>query len=91
MKILLVAATIGGSALIAAPALADRPPNAKERAAIETVLKANGFVSWEEIELDDDGPHWEVDDARTANKSDGKFDVKIDPATMKIVKRERDD
>jgi hypothetical protein len=91
MKIVLAVAAMGGATLLAAPALADRPPNAQERAAIETVLKANGFVSWEEIELDDDGPHWEVDDARTANKSDGKFDLKINPTTMKIVKRERDD
>lgn len=91
MKLLLTAVTIGGAALIAVPALADRPPSASERAAVEAVLKANGFVSWEEIELDDDGPLWEVDDARTANNSDGKFDIKIDPTTMKIVKREQDD
>jgi len=91
MKALFSTLAIGSAALMAAPALADRPPTAQERASIETVLKANGFVSWEEIELDDDGPYWEIDDARTANKNEGRFDLKIDPATMKIVKRERDD
>ena len=74
--------------LVAAPAAADRPPDARERAAIEGVLRAQGFVSWEEIELDDDGPRWEVDDARA---TDGRrYDVKLDPRTMRIVRRERD-
>ncbi|SMF61713.1 PepSY domain-containing protein [Allosphingosinicella indica] len=77
------------AALIATPALADRAPNAQERAAVEKVLRANGFVSWEEVELDDDGPRWEVDDAR--GKDNVRWDIKIDPKTMKIVKRERDD
>jgi hypothetical protein len=72
----------------AAPASADRPPNPRERAAIETVLRGQGFVSWEEIALDDDGPLWEVDDARGP---DGRrFDLKLDPRTMRIVRRERD-
>jgi hypothetical protein len=81
----------GSTLVIAAPASADRPPDAKERAAVEKVLRANGFVSWEEIELDDDGPRWEIDDARTSDAAQGRFDVKIDPGTMKIVRRERDD
>lgn len=89
MKYLACAALAG--ALAATPALADRQPNATERAAIEKVLKANGFVSWEEIELDDDGPYWEVDDARTANRKDGKFDIKIAPDSMKIIRKTRDD
>jgi len=78
-------------ALTGTPALADRGPNASERAAIERVLKANGFATWEEIELDDDGPVWEVDDARTRDQPNVKFDLKLDPRTMKIIKRERDD
>ena len=74
--------------LAATPALADRMPNDTERAAVEQTLRAAGFVSWEEIELDDDGPRWEVDDART---NDGRrYDVKIDPKTMRIVRQERD-
>ena len=74
--------------LAATPALADRMPNDTERAAVEQTLRAAGFVSWEEIELDDDGPRWEVDDART---NDGRrYDVKIDPNSMRIVRQERD-
>lgn len=76
------------AALAATPAFADRAATAAERATIEPVLKAAGFVSWEEIELDDDGPFWEVDDARTADGR--KYDVKIDPATMKIVRKSLD-
>jgi len=90
MKMVLMASAVGVAVLASAPALADRAPTASERAAIEKVLKASGFVSWEEIELDDDGPYWEVDDARTANRRAGKFDLKIDPASMKITKRARD-
>ena len=71
------------------PALADRAPTAAERTAVERVLRQAGFVSWEEIELDDDGPHWEVDDART--RAGVRYDLKIDPRSMRIVKRERDD
>ncbi|WP_374405603.1 PepSY domain-containing protein [Pelagerythrobacter sp.] len=84
---------IPGAALmlaVAAPALAnDRPPTETERAALTEALKAAGFVSWEEIELDDDGPYWDVDDARTA---DGKrYDLKLAPETLKIISRELED
>ncbi|HWL46257.1 MAG TPA: PepSY domain-containing protein [Sphingomonadaceae bacterium] len=79
---------LASAALLASPALADRAPTAAETAAIAPVLKAAGFVSWEEIELDDDGPLWEIDDARTANGQ--KYDVKIDPKTMKIIRKTLD-
>lgn len=78
---------------IASPALAkDRPPTPQERAAIEKVLRAEGFVSWEEIEFDDDRPVrqpvWDVDDART---KDGKtFDVRLEPGTLKVLRRSPD-
>jgi hypothetical protein len=79
---------VAAAALVATPALADRDATAAERATIEPVLKAAGFVSWEEIELDDDGPLWEIDDARTVDGQ--KYDVKIDPTTMKIVRKNLD-
>ena len=89
MKMTFAAVAFAGSAaLLASPALADRPPNAQERAAVERVLKANGFLSWEEIELDDDGPRWEVDDARV--RDGRRYDIKINPRTMRIVRRELD-
>lgn len=64
----------------------DRPPTPEERAAIEQVLRAEGFVRWDDIELDD--AVWEVDDARTA---DGReFDLKLRPGTLEILRREPD-
>jgi len=84
-KLLIAAASL---AIMTAPAvaLADRPPTPEERAAIEGVLRANGYVSWEEIELDDDG-YWEVDDART-RPGERDVDLKIDPRTMAIIDRD---
>lgn len=81
---------VAGAALVAAtPALADRAPTATETAAIEKAVRAAGFASWEEVELDDDGPYWEVDDARMP---DGKrYDLKLRPGTYEIVKRELED
>lgn len=80
-------------ALVASPALAkDRPPTDQERAAIEKVLRAQGFTSWEEIEYDDDSPVrkpvWDIDDART--KEGKAFDVKLEPGTLNVVRRSPD-
>jgi len=77
-----------GSALLAAPSAPDRPPSVEERAALERVLRTNGYVSWEEIKLDDDGPRWEVDDARA--KDGRRFDIKIDPNTLRIIRASLD-
>lgn len=70
------------------PALADdRAPTADERARIEAVLKAEGFTSWGEIELDD-GKVWEVDDAI---HSDGReYDLELDPSTLAITDKDPD-
>lgn len=72
----------------AAPAVADdRAPTLDERARIEAVLIAEGFVSWGEIELDD-GKVWEVDDAI---HSDGhEYDLELDIRTLKITDKDRD-
>lgn len=71
-----------------APALADdRAPTLDERARIEAVLVAEGFVSWGEIELDD-GKVWEVDDAI---HSDGReYDLELDVRTLEITDRDLD-
>lgn len=93
MRSLLTAGFFGLAALTAGPALAkDRPPTPQERTAIEAALKAAGYVSWEEIEFDDDRPArqpvWDIDDARTA---DGKaFDLKLEPGSLKILRRTAD-
>jgi hypothetical protein len=65
-------------------ALADRAPTSAERARIADVLQANGFTSWQKIELDDG--KWEVDNARHAN---GKlYDVDLARNSLNIIKRE---
>ena len=64
----------------------DRPPTPEERAAIEDALRQAGFLTWEEIELDDDV--WEVDDAQGDG---GKFDLKLDPETLGILSSDRED
>ncbi|PWL17440.1 hypothetical protein DKP76_11725 [Falsochrobactrum shanghaiense] len=72
--------------LASSVALADRHPNAEERQKIDAALTAAGYSSWGEVELDD--KVWEVDDAR---HSDGqRYDLKLDPATLEIIKKERD-
>ncbi|HEX2840498.1 PepSY domain-containing protein [Hyphomicrobium sp.] len=69
-------------------ALADgRHPNADERTAIESALKAAGYASWGKIELDDKG-HWDVDDAVG---SDGKkYELDLAASDLKIIKKELD-
>lgn len=71
---------------VTTPALADRMPTADELFRIEAVLKKEGFVRWDDIELDDGV--WEVDDAVTR---DGiRYDLELDPKTLAIIRRERD-
>lgn len=84
-----LALLLAGTALLQ-PARADddRHPTAGERARIEASLQAGGYVSWEEIEMDDG--LWEVDDARKEGAA-GEWDVKLDPQSYAIVAEERDD
>ena len=87
MKLAIIAAPVL-FALAASPALAeDRAPTPEERTKIEAALKAEGFASWGDIELDDNRV-WEVDDAR---HSDGKeYDLDLDPQSLAIIKRDDD-
>ena len=79
-----VLAGLAISAAAASSSLADREPTADERAKIEQLLRSEGFTSWEEIELDDDG--WEVDDAKG---SDGReYELKLDRDTLRIIERD---
>ncbi len=74
---------------LSTPALADRAPNAEEAEKLAARLNSLGYVSWEEIELDDDGPYWEIDDAR---KQDGsRWDIKLSPDTLEIIELDRED
>jgi hypothetical protein len=47
-----------------------------------------GFVSWEEIEREDGGRVWEVDDARLADGT--KYDRKLAADDLREIERERD-
>lgn len=66
---------------VAARADEKLPPD--QQAKVESILKQEGFTKWEEIELDDG--MIEVDDA--IDTSGKKFDLKLDPNTLAIVKR----
>lgn len=84
MLIALTIAALGTTATFAREP--DRPPTADERTRIEEVLRSLGYVSWEEIELDDG--RWEIDNART--KDNVVYDLKLDPATMQVVNVDRE-
>ncbi len=88
MTILSTLAALTMAGAVSGPAVADddRAPTAQERSAIESVLRAEGFVRWDEIELDDGV--WEVDDARTAQGRE--YDLKLRPGTYEIIRREAD-
>ncbi|AYO85705.1 PepSY domain-containing protein [Methylobacterium brachiatum] len=58
------------------------PPD--QQAKVEAMLRQEGFTKWKEIELDDG--MIEVDDAIDANGK--QFDLKLDPKTLAVVKRE---
>ncbi len=74
---------------IAAPAAGKdpRPPSAEHRAHIEQSLRAQGFVRWSGIRMDDDGP--EVDSAW--DRQGRRFELKLDPRSLKVIRRERED
>lgn len=92
MKVLVASVLV--AVTMSAPALAkDRPPTKTERAAIEQQLRSLGYTSWDSIEFDDDRPHhkpkWEVDDARKGNGP--RYDVDLEPRTLKVIREKRDD
>ncbi|MFG5117899.1 PepSY domain-containing protein [Methylorubrum sp. POS3] len=79
-----LAAALLGAALLTGPALADEKLPPEQQTKVEDILKKEGFTKWKEIELDDG--MIEVDDAIDANGK--QFDLKLDPKTFEIVKRE---
>src|SRR5690606_29522203 len=93
MKFLALSTALVLSGLaLSAPAFADRAPNADELATLTERLNELGYQSRKEIELDedgDDGPHWEVDDAR---KEDGTvWDLKLSVDKMEVIELDRED
>lgn len=82
----LVAALAAG--LAGSPALADERPSSEERSRIEAQLRERGFQSWREIEREENGREWEVDDAR---HSDGrKYDLRLVADNLRELSRRED-
>ncbi len=85
MKTLTAGLAAAAFLLSAAAVQADeRMPTAEELAKIEAALKAAGYVSWDEIELERSG--WEIDDARDAEGN--QFDLMLDPKTLEIISKQ---
>lgn len=65
----------------------ERMPTSAELAKIEAALKAAGYTSWDEIELERGG--WEIDDAM---HTDGhQYDLMLDPKTLEIISKQKED
>ena len=90
MTILKTLAAATAVALLASQAKAqvqdDRAPTPAERTAIEAVLRAEGFVAWDDVELDDGV--WEIEDARTA--AGREYDLKLSVQPLEIIERDAD-
>lgn len=77
-------------AAVASPAVAKkdpRPPSPEQRVRIEAALKSQGYVRWSGIRTDDDGP--EVDSAW--DRQGRRFEVKLHPRTLRVIRREREE
>lgn len=88
----LVVAALTLGAVIATPiaaAQANDDPTPQERAAIEAALRQMGFTSWDEIEREDDGRVWEIEDARAADGH--KYELKLSVGDLRELSRKRDD
>jgi hypothetical protein len=85
-------ATLFGAAaalnLSAAAVADDRPVTDEERAQIEAVLEAEGFIRWGEMEFDIDDDHFEVDDA--IHEDGREYDLKLD-VDFVIISRDLED
>jgi len=85
----LAAAFLATSLLAGAPAAhADDRPSPEERSRIEASLRQLGFVSWGDIEREDGGRRWEVDDARMPDGT--KYDLELASDDLRVIKQERD-
>lgn len=85
--VLVAAAAIAVAGLGYAQAGEERMPTAAELAKIEDALKAAGYVSWDEIELERGG--WEIDDARDADGN--QYDLMLNPDTLEIISKQKED
>lgn len=88
IKALAIAAAAAAFLISAAgsPKADERMPTAAELAKIEAALKAAGYVSWDEVELERGG--WEIDDAQDADGN--QFDLMLDPMTLEIISKQKE-
>ncbi|WP_448577604.1 PepSY domain-containing protein [Thermaurantiacus sp.] len=75
------------SALLAAPALADRRVSKEDKALIEAMLKAEGYTKWDTIEYIDGDRRIKVDDAIDARGQ--RHDLIVGPASFRVVEIRR--
>jgi hypothetical protein len=68
------------------PTTPDDAPSPAERARIEAVLRERGFVRWKEIEREDGGRTWEVDDAYTAEGR--RYDLRLSADDLREIARQ---
>jgi hypothetical protein len=77
---------------MSAPRLAraeDVHPTPEQRARIEAALRLLGFVTWGEIEREDGGRAWEIDDARG---HDGRrYELKLSANDLREISRKLED
>ncbi|MXP63777.1 hypothetical protein E0493_10495 [Roseomonas sp. M0104] len=76
----LAASALALALLAAIPALA-RAPSADERTRVESALRAQGFVGWGKIGMDDG--LWEVEDASRGN-NDAR-DIRLTPDDLTVI------
>ncbi|SDD95054.1 PepSY domain-containing protein [Belnapia rosea] len=72
----------------AAPRADDDRPSPEERVRIEAALRGLGFVRWGEIERENDGRAWEIDDARNAEGR--QYDLKLAADDLRELWRRED-
>ena len=72
------------SLLVVFPAYADAP-TPEERTRVEAKLRGLGFERWSQIEREDDGREWGIEDARL---TDGRqFDVRLAADDLRELSR----
>lgn len=89
MKKTMLAISAAGLMSLIPLAMASQHPDAQQRVALDAVLTKAGFVSWGEIELKKD--YWEVEDARKELGAVQKYDLRLDPKTLKVLQEKLDD
>jgi len=87
MRLTTIALALALPLAVCTGAMADQKLAPDQQAKVEDMLKKEGFTKWKKIEMEDG--MIEVDDAVDAKGKE--FDLKLDPNSLAVVKREADD